>query len=156
MNFLTKYGIIIICILTLISLFISLANFLNKYNSSYNLNNCIFVNNDICISSFSMAILSIIFSFISSIIIIVYLIHTKNGHHKNDFFNKGPKVILIILLILAFCTQLISNVLGVQEKSLPSIDPLQTNLPLFCSSTILLFINIILLLAMFILSQKKH
>lgn len=146
-----KIGIILILVFSVLCLLITMANFLNKYKSPYEFSKCI-GNDDSCLISLSMTISSMILLFLCSIIILSYLIWTPGGHYANNFFNKNFKILVIILVVLAFVTQLIANIFGVDSTvtgisgSTPTLDTDNSNLPLLSTSTALSFMSVLILI----------
>jgi len=156
-----KTGIIFILVLSVLCLMITMANFLNKYKSPYEFSKCI-GNNDTCLVSLSMSLVSMSLLLICSVIIFSYLIWTPGGHYANNFFNKNFQIFVIILVILAFVTQLISAIFGVDSEvtkitgSNPTVDTDNANLPLFSTATILSFLSVLVLITMVGVHQRKH
>jgi hypothetical protein len=158
--FIEKNGIVFILAFSIVSLFVILGNFLNKYSSIYSYTKCVDKTNENsdCLIGFIMSIISMVFLFICICIIFTYLLWTPNGEYANDFFNRYFKGVVITLILIAFITQLLASVFGNitsgQEKTIETIEK-TVDLSLYSLGTVLTFLNLLIVIIMFAIFMKN-
>jgi hypothetical protein len=155
--FIEKNGIVFILALSIVSLFVILGNFLNKYSSIYSYTKCVDKTNENsdCLIGFIMSIISMIFLFICICIIFTYLLWTPNGEYANDFFNRYFKGVVITLILIAFITQLLASVFGNITPGQEKTTEKTVDLSLYSLGTVLTFLNLLIVIIMFAIFMKN-